>query len=192
MVELMNETKDPRPAVVTITYEYIPYMPHNFEKVTPIWLSIAGCDITSEMPVPNNTAVFEYTSPPWKANFTGRITLAGSHLHDGGVNLELLKVDKVICDAAAVYGQTPGYVENMSDSMSMINGTYGVDMVHISSIKTCQNVGLMEEGETWTVKANYNLTAHPPMVDMDGTLEPIMGISIFYATQGYGDVPQGC
>lgn len=106
-VELMNETPDPRPAVLTITYEYIPSVPQQFDQVKAIWLDIGNCT-NSELPAMNNTA-FEYSmQPPYKANFTGRITFIAGHLHDGRTHLEVLKNNNTVCDTVAAYGQTPG------------------------------------------------------------------------------------
>jgi len=68
LVELMNETEDPRPAVVTITYEYIAGNPQGFTQVTPIWLDVSNnCTGDSEVPALNNTAFSYTTNPRWKA-----------------------------------------------------------------------------------------------------------------------------
>jgi hypothetical protein len=186
LVELMNETEDPRDAVVTITYEYIPSIPQSFTQVIPIWLDInSDCSSNSEEPAFNNTA-FNYTMHPrWKADFEGRVTCIVGHLHDGGTHLEVLKNGNPVCDCVAAYGQTPGYVEtamNMNKSMSMNMGS--MDMVHISSLNSCLNAGTSTVGDEWGLDAFYNTSEFAPMLDSDGSLAGIMGISLVYITQG--------
>lgn len=176
----MNETEDPRPAVVTVTFEYIPSQPQNFVNVIPVWLDIGSCD-NSELPAKNNTA-FQYSMQPrWKADFSGHITWIAGHLHDGGTHLEVLKNGNTVCDCVAAYGQSPGYVESMSmPGMNMM----GMDMEHISSISTCANTGVVNVGDEWGVTAFYNTSEHAPMLDSDGSLAPIMGISLLYVANG--------
>lgn len=125
LVELMNKIKEPRPVVVTITYEYIPNPPQSFSRVTPVWLDIGNCS-NSDMLAFNDTT-FQYSmTPPWKANFAGRITFAVVHLHDGGTHLTILQ-NNTICDSVASYGLTPGYIES-SSSMNMSGMSTGMGM----------------------------------------------------------------
>jgi len=181
LVELMNESEERRPAVVTVTYEYISSVPQQWAHVTPIWLDIGTCS-NSELPAKNNSA-FEYSmQPAWKANLTGHVTWIAGHLHDGGTHIEVLRNNNTVCDCVAAYGQTPGYVETMSDGMNM--SMPGMDMVHMSSITTCDNAGLVKVGDEWSVKAFYNTSEHAPMLDSGDTLAPIMGISLMYVANG--------
>lgn len=97
--ELMNETPDPRPVVVTITYEYIPNAPRHFSKVTPIWLDITGPCGGSDYPVPNDTMTFSpIETPPWTANITGHIPFVAGHIHDGGLDVQVLKNGNTVCE----------------------------------------------------------------------------------------------
>ena len=184
-VELMNENKDSRPVVATITYEFIPTVPPTFERVTSVWLDIGGC-LDSEQPAKNDT-VFEYSmQPAWKANFSGRITTILGHLHDGGTHLEVKQNNVTLCDTMATYGQSAGYNESTSGGMDM-NGMYaGMDqtMSHLSSLTTCDMTGVVNVGDEWSVTAHYNTTKYQPMLINNGALEPIMGISIFYVAKG--------
>ncbi|OCK77375.1 hypothetical protein K432DRAFT_445374 [Lepidopterella palustris CBS 459.81] len=184
LVELMNETEEPRDAVVTITYEYIPFVPAGFDTVTPLWLDIGNCT-TSEMPAQANTT-FEYSSTPWTSSITGQILAVGSHIHDGGTYLSVFQNDKLMCNCSAAYGQLPGYVESMPMNKSMMN--MGMDMVHISSIQTCANDGTLKVGDTLSITAHYNTSEFSPMVNEDGTLAPIMGISLVYVAVGKNQI----
>lgn len=191
--ELMNETPDSRPVVVTITYEYIPSFPRHFSNVTPVWLDITGVCGGSDYPVPNDTTTFSPVSPPWIANVTGKITYVAGHIHDGGLDVEIQKNGVTICDSVATYGATPGYVEMNSSMVVMpMNGSmYGQDTVHISNMSACHDIGHMKKGEQWGVKANYDLMQHAPMLDMDGSPSPVMGISLLYVAQKKEDCDEG-
>jgi hypothetical protein len=198
----MNMVDDPRDAVLTMTWEYIPSVPSGFDKVKPLWLDIGGCNGSSDQPAKANQA-FQYTDPtPWKSNFTGRITWMGGHLHDGGVHLTVNKNNKLLCDCIATYGQNPAYVDggstttmassmagmSMGTSTSMPQSTstgmagmnMGSDTVHISSISSCSNAGTIAIGDTLSVTAYYNSSKYSLMTNTDGSLAPIMGISIVY------------
>lgn len=102
--------------------------------------------------------------------------------------LSILKRNDSVCDSNATYGATPGYVENMSSmNMGMMNSKWGMDMVHISNMSACTDVGRMREGQNWNVKASYDFTQHAPMLDMDGSPSPVMGIALLYMAEERGD-----
>lgn len=171
LTELMNEHQHAQSAFVSITYEYIPGHPSDFQNVIPIWLDIGGCK-GSEVPVPDDETAFEFTSPSWNASVSGRVTEILSHVHDGGVGIETLRDGKVVCKARLGYGESPGFVED---------GDMGME--HISSIASCYSPGHMRVGEEWTVKAEYDLERHMPMGDGMGGLEPVMGIAMIYVVE---------
>ena len=170
MVELMNMADQPRDAILTLTYEYIPSLPKGFDKVKSYWLDIGGCG-SSELPAEPDTT-FEYSSPHWKSNSTGRVTCIVNHLHDGGTHIELTKNGKVICDAKAMYGTTSG------DPVSM-----SAEPEHISHMSDCTDLGPTKPGDDWSITAYYNTSKYTPMTNMDGSLEPVMGISLVYVAE---------
>jgi len=163
IAELMNMAMEPRKAFLTMTYEYIPTVPTDFSMVKSYWLDIGGCG-SSSFPAKEKEA-FEYSSPGWTSSTTGRIVLAISHLHDGGINTEILKNGKVICYSEASYG--------VCDYQAS----------HISHISKCTNLGAMKPGDEWSITAYYNTSKHTPMTNMDGTLEPVMGIALVYVAE---------
>lgn len=176
-VELMNQAMFNQSAVVTMTFEYIPGLPSSFHKATPIWLDITGCG-NSEMPAKTNGA-FQYTSPIWTANATGRITASTGHLHDGGVHLILNKSSTTVCDFSATYGQHPGFIDPGGMDMNMPGMNMGI---HISSFSQCLS-GRIEIGDKLSIIAFYNTSEYAPMMNMDGSLEPVMGIALLYLAQ---------
>jgi hypothetical protein len=68
----------------------------------------------------------------------------------------------------------------MSTSTGMAGMNMGADTVHISSISTCYNVGVIGIGDILSITAYYNSTEHALMTNTNGTLAPIMGISLIY------------
>ena len=176
----------PRNTVLTITYEFIPTVPAGFDKVQPLWLDIGGCN-SSELPAQADTT-FQYSSPVWTSNLTGQITFLGGHLHDGGTHLAVMKNQDIFCDCVAAYGQSPEYIDSsaMNTSMSGMSGmnmSMGTDTMHISSMSFCENKGSIAAGDKLAVTAYYNTTEYSPMTNTDGSLAPIMGISILYVAE---------
>jgi hypothetical protein len=188
VTELMNMQDFEQEAILTVTYEFIPGIPAGFSKAGVLWLDIGQCK-GSDMPAfPDQ--VFEYSSAPWTStNTSGKITFIGAHLHDGGTHLEVFKNNKTICDCQAHYGESAGYIDppgmdtymNMS---SMPGMDMSMDMVHVSSLSACADDGSLAVGDTMSITAHYNTSEYMPMTDMNGTLEPIMGISLVYIALG--------
>jgi hypothetical protein len=193
-LELMNETPDPRPAVLTIEFEYMPSKPSGFSAMDSWWLDVAGPCEDSDMAVPSNETAFNFSSTGWKAPYSGSIVLMGGHLHDGGELLEITQNGKSICDFKPTYGATPGYIDMMPMNMSsMPNMPAGMpmSMTHVSNISICTNVGNFNAGDGFGIQANYNITDHAPMLGSDNTIEPVMGISIIYVRTGNGSSSSG-
>jgi hypothetical protein len=170
-IELMNTNKEEQTAVLTIIYEYIPYLPEEFSVATPIWLDVGGC--RSEIPVPSDQKSFEIAGPAWNSSINGRVVTVVSHLHDGGVNLHVQRDEKEVCVSNAEY-------ENASSSE---DHKHGEGMSHITRMSGCNDIGRMSIGEEWTVRAQYDLEKHQPMLDDDGKPEPVMGISVVYVVE---------
>jgi hypothetical protein len=156
-------------------YEYLPGLASSFQKVTPIWLDITGCG-DSEEPAKNDTT-FQYTSPVWTANASGRIAATIGHLHDGGMNLDITQNNSTMCDFAAAYVENPGYID--ASAMNMPGMPMGNMGMQISSFSEC-STGQVNLGDNLSVTAFYNTTEYTPMTDTDGSLAPIMGIALLY------------
>jgi len=174
IAEFMNMKEEPRDVIFTMTYEFIPRVPAGFDKVRSMWLDIGGCH-SSSFPAERDTA-FQYSSPVFRSNSTGRVTSIFSHLHDGGVNIEVMKNGKVVCDAKAAYGQCG-------------SGSMMKDDAHISSISECNDLGSTTPGDEWSLAAYYDTSKHSPMTNMDGSLEPVMGISLVYFAETMDCMP---
>jgi hypothetical protein len=183
LMELMNELPMMRDAVMTVDYEFIPGIPEGFEAVDTVWLDVGGC-LDSEVPPTSNTTS-EYTmTPAWKATNDGIVLGIGSHLHDGGTHLAISKNGQLVCDNTATYGATPGYIDpNMMPGMNMSNmPDMSMTMMHISNITACYmpENGEVKAGDEFNIKAYYDMTKHMGMLEGDGKMSPIMGISVMY------------
>ncbi|KAF2105087.1 hypothetical protein NA57DRAFT_51866 [Rhizodiscina lignyota] len=179
-LELMNQMAEAREAVLTVEYEFIPSpIPKSFKHAKSIWLDIGGYCGNSEASVPNDTSTFDFNMQPgwkvpdgWEENL---LVFLGGHLHDGGTHLEAMKSGGIFCDSAATYGANDDFID----------GT-GEKMAHISNMSLCHKATTLKAGDELSVKAYYDKTAHPMMVDADASLEPVMGIAILYAAQSEG------
>jgi hypothetical protein len=183
----MNELPTARDVALTINCEYIPTKSSHFRTVVPVWLDITGVCGSSEFLVPANAAAFNVTAPLWKSNVTGEIVFAAGHIHDGGTVQPVLKRNDSVCDSNTTYGATPGHVENMLNmNMGMMNSKWEMDMMHISNMSACRDVGRMRKGQNWSVKASYDSTQEAPMLDMDGSPSPVMGLALLYVAEQRG------
>ncbi|KIX01233.1 uncharacterized protein Z518_08958 [Rhinocladiella mackenziei CBS 650.93] len=178
-VDLMNmlETQPQGNVVFTITYEFIPGRHlQEFSAVIPYWLDVGGCGSSGVRAYPDRK--FEYSSELLKGWPEGSIIFAGGHLHDGGTRIELQKNDQVVCNLEASYSQ--------------YRYTSGADQApaHISSIENCQLPAEAAPGDKWRIVAHYDTALHQPMVMMDGSLEPVMGIMLVYVAGAQAPVEQ--
>jgi hypothetical protein len=176
LVELMNEHEEEQSAMVAITYEYIPYMPHDFKEVTPFWLDVAS-SWDSEIPVPTSQNVFNFTSAPCESSIAGKIQSMWLHLHDGGVMLEVFKNGQSICQAVPRYGETSEFVDigNVGEGEGK--------MRHISTMPGCAAGAETQVGDVWNIRTDYDFTTHTPMTNADGSLEHLMGIAALYIVE---------
>ncbi len=180
MTELMNEHPASRTAILTITYEYIPYKSDDFQSVTSIWLDIGGCR-SSEMAVPTDKTSFHFCSPGWKSTVNARIICVLGHLHDGGAHLDVRKDDESVCRSVPKYDDK-GMDHGHGHELVRRHGA-GMDMSHITEMSMCHNIGRIQAGEEWTVRADYDIAAHPPMLDASGEPEGVMGIAVMYVVE---------
>jgi len=55
-----------------------------------------------------------------------------------------------------------------------------MEMMHISSISACENVGVLGVGDDLEITAHYGTREYMSMMNADSTLIPVMGISIIF------------
>lgn len=186
--ELMNDREESRDAAVVLDWEFVPKTP-GFKQASVLWLDIDGACTTrgSEVPVPDNGAakVFSLSmTPPWKATFSADILFILSHLHDGGETLQTTKNGATVCDSAAKYGESEGYVSTtIHEHGGAKEKRHTVKSPHVSSMNSCfLPKDKILPGDEWTVRANYNMTNHKGNLH-GGGLAPVMGISMVYVVK---------
>jgi hypothetical protein len=80
----------------------------------------------------------------------------------------------------------------MNMTMNGMQMEMNMTVEHISSLSTCYNVGSFKAGDEWSLTAYYNTSEYMPMQNTDGSLEPIMGISLVYFVEGdYANATNG-
>lgn len=161
--ELMNMRREAAEVVLSVVFEFIPAVPRGFREVSGYWLDVGGCH-GSEVPAFEGER-FQYVSPAVVAGEEGEVVFTASHLHDGGVHSEIRRNGVLVCDSVATYGREG-------------------EGSHIEALSACSDVGWTKKGDEWSVTSFYDTTKHAPMRNMDGTLEPVMGISLVYVALG--------
>ncbi|KAK4183052.1 hypothetical protein QBC35DRAFT_544984 [Podospora australis] len=178
--EFLNTTPFPSDAIIAIDYEFVPASlatDSGFKKVTPVWLDVAGlCSseiFTAQVPASRTSPEFSLSmAPAWEADLSGDIISVTGHVNDGGENIEFSRNGTVVCDSRASYGDTSG---------DWGYAGYQKTTEHISSMSTCSfETGRIENGDLFSVTANYNLTKHRGLEDARGKLSPVRGVGLMY------------
>ncbi|KAL1845032.1 hypothetical protein VTK73DRAFT_1306 [Phialemonium thermophilum] len=199
VMELMNEAMDPRTVRLSVEWEFLGSgVADGFDVAVPLWLDVTGPCGSSSVDVSGEGDVFDVTmSPPWASPFGGDLLVMNGHLHDGGVRLDVFVNGRRACESVARYGESEGFVVPPSGS-SMDSGMHNhqgggggeADMVRISSISACHNLGRVEPGVELGITAFYNFTEHPGMQDRQGGLEPVMGIELVHIARPWQEAVQ--
>jgi hypothetical protein len=167
--ELMNMRHEAQEVVLGVEFEFVEGVQklqrRGWQKVRNYWLDVGGCR-GSGVPAREDRE-WEMESPGIKVGRGegGRVVFVAGHLHDGGVRAEVRRGEEVVCESLA------GYKKEGEDE-------------HINTLSTCVNVGKTKEGDEWSVKSYYDTNLHAPMRNMDGSLEPVMGIALVYVAVG--------
>lgn len=171
--ELMNMIYEEQIVILSVVWEYVlaPYT--DYAIATPYWLNIGGFG-SSDRPAANNSR-FTYSSPTLVPDFYGRIVFIGSHLHDGGTLVEVFKNGEVLCGVKPEYSQSKG--ESADGAL------------HIITMPVCFDGGRVEPGDEFNLTAHFNTFENAPMVNNDGSLEPIMGVAVAYVVKEDGPPP---
>ncbi|KAK4506292.1 hypothetical protein PRZ48_000022 [Zasmidium cellare] len=172
--ELMNMISTEQTVILSVTWSYVPAPYTDYALATPYWLNIGGFG-SSDRPAANNSR-FTYSSPTLTPDFHGRIVFIGSHLHDGGTLVEVFKNGEVLCAVEPVYSESQG---ESADGM-----------LHIKAMPVCLDAGSVRPGDELNLTATFDTFAYAPMVNNDGSLEPVMGVAVAYVVKDDGVVEE--
>lgn len=194
IVDLMNMNKETQQVWMTMTYEYLDGpLPAGWKDIKPVWLDIDQCSI-SEVPSPQDKMKFAVSSTPWTPSFEGQIVAVGGHMHDGGLNVEIMSsATDVACDSVTAYAESKEF-ETGAHLMSAGGGhSHGGSMKHISSMTLCGEgdnyksaqskafsaPSMLKKDQAWSVRANYDYDKHLGEKD-NGKWGDIMGIALLF------------
>jgi hypothetical protein len=198
VVDLMNMNKATQTVFLTMTYEYLDGpLPQGWKDIKPIWFDINQCGI-SEVASPQGKSQFSVASNAWKPQFEGTVVAVGGHMHDGGVNVQVMKSEgDEVCDSRTAYAETPEFVTGpgLMSEMSIASGhSHGGNMKHISSMVACtagnafdasarirafDKPVVVSKDQQWVIKANYDYDKHEGE-KTNGKWGDIMGIAIMF------------
>jgi hypothetical protein len=182
--ELMNMDPVEKTVWLTVDYEYLEGNHPEFMPVHQLFLSIGpSCSGFNNPYGKSNLSmtgqplkrVFQESSIPWKSGVNGVILGTGGHLHDGGQTLKVFHNNKLVCDSQATYGGSEKFIQGSSMGGGMSAG--GDPSEHISSMKTCKNLGPIRKGDTIRLEADYNFNQHKGMLNKNGQLDEVMGMA---------------
>jgi hypothetical protein len=169
-----------------MTYDIIPGpLPKSWDEIKIAWLDANLCGDSEVKPL-SQTGPFSITSRPWKPNFNGTIMGGIGHVHDGGLELEIITktgADTVkSCVSTAKYSEKPEYVFKAANM-----GGDKVATNHISSMTGCEKnlvkTNRMEtsKNQTWSLKGNYDYSKK------EGNLErgKQADVSFLFSTSAY-------
>jgi hypothetical protein len=160
LVELMNMNMQDQVVYITMVYDFIDGpLPTNWENVKGIWLDANQCG-TSEVQPLSETGAFTIQSEPWQPNMEGKVISAMGHLHDGGVEIDILATgNNSLCMAKARYSEKPEYIYR---GISMGGDKVAKD--HISSMPGCENHEIkameLKSDQRWYVKGAYDYSRY--------------------------------
>jgi hypothetical protein len=177
IVDLMNENMEDKLVYLTMTFDFIPGHPADYDDMKPVWFDVAQC-LTSEWPPPYDDGNYTIPTAVWTANFDGDILGAAGHLHDGGQRV-ILEVDgKMVCNSEATYGGSPEYVQKTA------MGNRNSATEHISKMSLCVKdtlfVKKLQKGQKWKLKAVYDYNKNKGNRHGNGKQANVMGISIMF------------
>ncbi|KAF2758749.1 hypothetical protein EJ05DRAFT_528048 [Pseudovirgaria hyperparasitica] len=165
VVEIMNESGEDKEVQISVHYEWIPKnSPEGikYHKAQLLWTNIgAPCGDGDVTLVPG---ISTYDSDSWTSTVAGRLLVAKSHVHDGGLNSTLSLNDQHICISEQSYGANANFVS--SDGLA-----------HVSGGSQCKDLGIIKVGD----KLQYSVTYDSAKaLKHDGKYDDIMGVSFMY------------
>jgi len=153
VVEIMNHSTQPRVVYVATTVSYVPDTTADMKPVRPVWLDEDNCrDSTYPVTAGPSNKVWRWTS-----TVTGRVILAGGHVHNGGIKVVFGNetTGQHLCTSYAGYGTNPAFQGS------------------VESMSTCiwDRLGTVRAGEVLSIDTYYD----PPEAQPD-----VMGIVLAY------------
>jgi hypothetical protein len=177
-LELMfkNELNMPKDLVFSIEWEFVPGKQAGWGDVKGLWMDIAPCNaMVSDIPPPAGKSQFTLSGPAWTSTVNGRLLNTVGHMHDGGVEVQIVSQNKAICSSKASYDGAPGYVPS---SQAIAMGA--AKMSHISNYSPCIAIGELKKGDSLALTARYDFNKWKPALNKIGAESHVMGIAMVF------------
>ncbi|KAF2431323.1 hypothetical protein EJ08DRAFT_182973 [Tothia fuscella] len=172
---LKNEINVPKDVVFSIEWEFIPGRPAGWGDVKGLWMDAAPCSaMMSDISPPKGKTQFTLTGPTWTSTVNGRLLNTVGHMHDGGLEVQILSNGKPVCLSKASYNG-PGYVPG-TDALAL--GASKID--HISRYSPCINIGELKKGDTLALSAQYDFEKYKPALNKVGQESHVMGVAMVF------------
>lgn len=174
ILELMNMSMEDQIVYVTQTYDIVDGpLPTGWKDVKSVFLDVKSC-LDSEVHPPG-PAQFTLESKPWTPIIEGKIVYIGGHVHDGGLNVDVMSnPSEQVCRSSAKYSEKPEFLWR---GMEMKNSIIAKD--HVSSMAGCETKPGWElkRDQKWVIKAQYDFSRRAGNQE-GGKYEGVMGVAM--------------
>jgi len=189
IVDLMNMNMQDKTVFLTMYYDVVDGpLPAGWDDIKVVWFDANQCG-TSEIRPKSQSGSYNVASSYWRPNFEGRILGVGGHLHDGGVDLDIIEGKTKLCTSKASYGETKEYLTfggkgGGHGGMAGMNNGHDTPEAHISRMTACYidrvlPVTHVKKGQQWYVEAHYDYNKFQGMKDK-GYQSEVMAIALMY------------
>ncbi|HTC82647.1 MAG TPA: hypothetical protein VK848_14020 [Acidimicrobiia bacterium] len=152
-IEIMNHSPQPQAVYVRTKVSYVPDPAPDMKPVRPVWLDENNCKDSAYAVVAGPS----HQVWRWTSTLTGRVVLAGGHVHNGGIKIDFANetTGRPLCTSYAGYGTKAAYQGS------------------VESMTTCvwDRLGTVRAGEALSIDTFYD----PPEPQSD-----VMGIVLAY------------
>jgi hypothetical protein len=154
------------------------------QDITPVPQDALG--LRAILGTAKQSRTWEKTSPKHTVREDAKILMMYGHVHDGGLQMEILVNGKVMCDSIAYYedmkvppGQLTTAPTHMHSDMRQRRDSPKTNS-HISAFGKCVNVGTVSKGDSITKKVYYDFNQRAAAPMANGKQDGLMGISMTY------------
>jgi hypothetical protein len=175
----MNMNMQDATVYITMTYDVVDGpLPQGWQDVKSAFLDANSCK-SSEVPSPKGKTQFTIQSKPWRPNVEGRIIDSIGHLHDGGIQIDIMAGGtNALCKSKAVYSDKPQYVYR-DTGMAMHGDKVAKD--HISNMAGCGpkdvQIPKMSKDQSWLTRGSYDYSKRAANLEA-GSPSEVMAIAI--------------
>jgi len=173
---LKNELNVPKDVQYVIDWEFVPGKPANWGNVRGIWMDAAPCSaVMSDIDPPKDKLKFKLEGDDWTSSVNGILLNTVGHMHDGGVQVQILQNGNAVCKSNAVYDAKPEYIPSPK---ALDLGA--AKMSHISSYTPCNGIGEIKKGDKLSLTASYDFDTHKPGLNKVGAESDVMGVAMLF------------